>query len=204
MAIDYSIAAIPTEYNGRRYRSRLEARWCAFFDLLGWRPEHEPYDLGEWSPDFLVRPQGAQPILVEVKPIEECCDDTISRIDRACDKRKLWCGNEPKIAGVLLTRVAPRIVSPEKHDCVDIGWFANPYHTGGDDVHIGWVRDWDKPILLADVVHTEDNNYYTAMTGHADAAVRFMRREYRPYAEYTMGLWNAACNAVQWRGRDAT
>jgi len=32
MPIDYSIAAIPTVYNGIRYRSRLEAKWAAFFE----------------------------------------------------------------------------------------------------------------------------------------------------------------------------
>ena len=32
----------PTLYNGRRYRSRLEARWAAFFDLVRWPFEYEP------------------------------------------------------------------------------------------------------------------------------------------------------------------
>ncbi|MEA2669684.1 MAG: hypothetical protein QOJ33_2618, partial [Chloroflexota bacterium] len=29
--------AIPTTYDGVNFRSRLEAKWAAFFDLLGWR-----------------------------------------------------------------------------------------------------------------------------------------------------------------------
>ena len=34
---DYTkIAAIPTTYSGVVFRSRLEARWAAFFDLCGW------------------------------------------------------------------------------------------------------------------------------------------------------------------------
>ena len=36
------IKAIETIYNGRRYRSRLEARWAVFFDSLGIRFEYEP------------------------------------------------------------------------------------------------------------------------------------------------------------------
>jgi hypothetical protein len=68
MSLDYTIAAIPTEYRGRMYRSRLEARWAAFFDQLGWRHEYEPYDLGRWSPDFLLPDWN---VLVEVKPINE-------------------------------------------------------------------------------------------------------------------------------------
>lgn len=61
----YHIAAIPTIYRGRKYRSRLEARWAAFFDLLNWKHEYEPFDLGGWSPDFLL--QGK--VLVEIKPV---------------------------------------------------------------------------------------------------------------------------------------
>ena len=29
------IKAIPTEYKGYRFRSRLEARWAVFFDACG-------------------------------------------------------------------------------------------------------------------------------------------------------------------------
>jgi hypothetical protein len=64
--MEYTIEAKPTKYNGRLYRSRLEARWSAFFDLCKWRHEYEPFDLPGWSPDFLIK-EGTQ-ILVEVKP----------------------------------------------------------------------------------------------------------------------------------------
>ena len=51
------IKAIETEYNGYRFRSRLEARWAVFFDALGieYEYEKEGYDLGElgwYLPDF--------------------------------------------------------------------------------------------------------------------------------------------------------
>lgn len=67
---EYDIKPIPTEYKGRRYRSRLEARWAAFFAMLEWPFEYEPYDLGEWSPDFLLKGSEVN-VLVEVKPTEE-------------------------------------------------------------------------------------------------------------------------------------
>ncbi len=63
----YGIAAIPTRYAGVDFRSRLEARWAAFFDLCTWSWEYEPVDLKGWTPDF--RLNLAQPILVEVKPV---------------------------------------------------------------------------------------------------------------------------------------
>lgn len=59
--------AIPTEYRGIRFRSRLEAQWAAFFDLMCWRWHYEPIDLNGYIPDFIV--DGTEPILFEVKPI---------------------------------------------------------------------------------------------------------------------------------------
>ena len=59
--------SIPTIYGGTRFRSRLEARWASFFDLLGWEYEYEPFDLDGWIPDFMLA--GSTRILVEVKPI---------------------------------------------------------------------------------------------------------------------------------------
>jgi lipoate-protein ligase A len=52
--IDYRIASHPTMYKGVIFRSRLEARWAAFFDLLEWQWEYEPFDLVGWTPDFLI------------------------------------------------------------------------------------------------------------------------------------------------------
>lgn len=53
------IKAIQTRYNGRLFRSRLEARWAVFFDCLDINYEYEPegYVLqnGDWYlPDFLI------------------------------------------------------------------------------------------------------------------------------------------------------
>lgn len=64
--MEYTIEAKPTKYNRRLYRSRLEARWAAFFDLCKWKFEYEPFDLNGWTPDFIIK-EGTQ-VLVEVKP----------------------------------------------------------------------------------------------------------------------------------------
>lgn len=58
--------AIPTKYAGVQFRSRLEARWAAFFDLIQWDWEYEPLDLNGYIPDFVLKFQ--TPLLVEVKP----------------------------------------------------------------------------------------------------------------------------------------
>jgi hypothetical protein len=49
-----AVKAIPTVYRSTRFRSRLEARWAAFFDLAGWYWVYEPFDCGGWIPDFIV------------------------------------------------------------------------------------------------------------------------------------------------------
>jgi hypothetical protein len=64
----YTIQAHETHYAGVTFRSRLEAKWAAFFDLVGWKWEYEPIDLPGWSPDFLIH--GHCPLYVEVKPFE--------------------------------------------------------------------------------------------------------------------------------------
>jgi hypothetical protein len=71
----YTIKAIETEYNGVVFRSRLEAHWAAFFDIVGWEWEYEPLDLCKWIPDFRVKfpcghseCPGYHVLLVEVKP----------------------------------------------------------------------------------------------------------------------------------------
>jgi hypothetical protein len=52
------LKAIETQYAGCRFRSRLEARWAVFFDVLGiaWEYEPEGFELpsGPYLPDFLL------------------------------------------------------------------------------------------------------------------------------------------------------
>jgi hypothetical protein len=71
----YAIVAHPTWYAGVLFRSRLEARYAALFDLVGWKWQYEPFDLEDWTPDFRVEfpcdhgdCEGKHALLVEVKP----------------------------------------------------------------------------------------------------------------------------------------
>ena len=65
------IKAIETEYNGYRFRSRLEARWAVFFDALDVRYEYEPegFELpdGRYLPDFYL-PEFRT--YIEIKPFD--------------------------------------------------------------------------------------------------------------------------------------
>lgn len=64
-----ALKAIPTTYSGVTFRSRLEARWAAFYDETGRRWEFEPegYELpsGRYLPDFWM-PDGE--CFEEIKP----------------------------------------------------------------------------------------------------------------------------------------
>jgi hypothetical protein len=71
----YAFKSHPTTYSDTVFRSRLEARWAAFFDLIGWDWQYEPIDLEGWTPDFYVvfrcghsACRGSHSLLVEVKP----------------------------------------------------------------------------------------------------------------------------------------
>lgn len=64
------IKPIETEYNGYKFRSRLEARWAVFFDKAGIRYEYEPEgfeteDGTRYLPDFYLPDDD---MYVEVKP----------------------------------------------------------------------------------------------------------------------------------------
>jgi hypothetical protein len=67
--------AIPTMWQGIQFRSRLEARWAAFFTAMGWRWDYEPFDLDGYIPDFILHMH--EDVLVEVKPMSSI-DDLIA------------------------------------------------------------------------------------------------------------------------------
>lgn len=63
-------------YNGLRFRTRLEARWAAFFDLAGWEWRTNPSPVNDWLPDFHVtfpcthsECGGSHSLLVAVLPL---------------------------------------------------------------------------------------------------------------------------------------
>jgi len=80
--------AIETEYNGYRFRSRTEARWAVFFDVLGLKYEYEKegYDLGAaghylpdfWLPDLglWVEIKGGDPSVAELRKAKALCEAT--------------------------------------------------------------------------------------------------------------------------------
>ena len=78
------IKAIETEYDGHRFRSRLEARWAVFFNAVGLTYEYEiegfEMDGTRYLPDFYIPSlnrwfeiKGKPMSLNEIKKCEEFC-----------------------------------------------------------------------------------------------------------------------------------
>jgi hypothetical protein len=79
------IKPIPTEFNGIKYRSRLEARWAVFFRLLNvdFRYEYEGYSLnsGWYLPDFWLP---SLSLFVEIKPTIPSAEEQGKCRDLSC------------------------------------------------------------------------------------------------------------------------
>lgn len=79
------MTGIPTTYRGIEFRSRLEAAWAVFFDLLRWDWEYEPEDRDGWIPDFALIGSAGR-TLAEVKPfytLKEAEAHYVSKIEPA-------------------------------------------------------------------------------------------------------------------------
>lgn len=60
--------AVPTSFHGIKFRSKLEARYAAFFTNLGWTWEYEPRGADTPRTDFKVC-AGSGTLWVDIKPI---------------------------------------------------------------------------------------------------------------------------------------
>ncbi len=59
----------PVVFDGTWYRSRNEAKWAAFFDLVKWDVAYEQVRTGIWWPDFTFSGPSGRKIFAEVKPV---------------------------------------------------------------------------------------------------------------------------------------
>ena len=129
------IKAIETEYEGYKFRSRLEARWAVFFDACGvdWDYEPEGFDLPngqKYLPDFLLHGAGGRApsdLYVEVK-------GTMTKDD--ADKIMCFCSPTGGLSGegienpILIVGDIPRGENIEDimEYCSDVGYagFSGP------------------------------------------------------------------------------
>lgn len=180
----YTINAIETRYGGVRFRSRLEAKWAAMFDLLKWKWSYEPRDFDGWIPDFAI--YGSAVVYVEVKPVVEMPVGVVEKIDR--------CGlqGDAMIVG-------------------ERGPFPWPAGKTSDSTVsvIGWLRDgqdWSHAILgrwsdaAGEIGFCHDHqSFRDRISGGYDGGC-FGSLGTVEESE-SQSLWREACNRVQWRPR---
>lgn len=74
--------AIETRYNGRLFRSRLEARWAVAFDRTWFRWDYEVEGImlptGPYLPDFRLHRDDGSAMWVEIKPSHEVPERSFS------------------------------------------------------------------------------------------------------------------------------
>ena len=177
-----NVIAHRTFYAGVEFRSRLEAKWAAFFDLAGWSWEYEPHDLRGYVPDFIIHPsgRGTGPCLaVEVKPLN-------------------WDDSEHDRAHIELA----------KSKLAGADWEAEALIVGANvDAGLGLIRDdedkaWTRciPFRCLDCGRfsflAEDYHWHCRAGGCYDGNGHIDQRGWD-----AVEMFRAASNAVQWRPR---
>lgn len=180
------IKAIPTLHNGVQYRSRLEARWGAFFNLIGWRTEYEPCDFNGWIPDFAIF--GDNVVYVEVKPVDSFPEDVADEIDRS------GCENECLIVGLTPTQ------KWKWNDSVlRLGWLRQGGPPLDHECCGCWadavIGSWDSNPNGFGFCHSEQS-YTDRITGKYDGGA--FGSAHFDAAKFT-SIWRKACNEVQWK-----
>lgn len=200
----YDIKAIPTRYAGVNFRSRLEARWAAFFDLCGWKWEYEPFDLEGWCPDFLLK--GKRRALIEVKPIEfDGSDNALIRQAKSYAKKAFDTARRfrwPEEFGIPYSHANQNL----PYEVLIIG--NGPFRSDG------WCSDWTLGVLALEGWQSEDiaDLFFGNEPRLFDYAARYGSYQYRVGGEYDgdghlcpirsdapMSIWREAGNAVQWK-----
>lgn len=185
--------AYPTMYNGRQYRSRLEARWAAMFDLLGWSFEYEPFDLDGWIPDFVLTGGKWREVLVEVKPVSELWER--QKYERAIAKS----GRE---YDYLLVNAIPRVTdewpegNPNGNSNILFGEFLDY------DLFINNKHSWalDHAWIMFDGTHWGLCHPYMAFQDRITDVNWKKHDQTGTLANRFTRLWNESANRVQWNG----
>jgi hypothetical protein len=193
-----TIKSIPTSYAGINFRSRLEAKWAAFFDLCGWKWSYEPEGFDGWIPDFSL---GELPTLVEVKPFlrEEEWKSCIEKIVASGCKHNV----------VLLGSDATFFLDDKNQETPMIGWlvecYSNPWEpTSFDifDLNFGYTEGNDKLGLCpmgggwTNYIWDVPKNIYL---DHPNKWCRVYEDSDGKASRYLRAAWSQACNVTQWR-----
>lgn len=197
-----TLEAKPTAYKGINFRSRLEARWAAMFDLLGWTWEYEPECDGAYIPDFLLHGQGADScnVYVEVKP------EAIYQADRSAVIRKArlalgpFCDILVVVDGIFQAELGDACIGyMPPADSIDERVYRenDPYtevDMQGSDEHACLIKVIGLHGSPYDFRH-EWGFWKGRLSGFYDGNAGFMDVSMKD----ALALWSRAGNAIQWK-----
>lgn len=143
-----TIKPIETRAYGRRFRSRLEARWAVFFETMGFIWEYEPegfeIDGEPYLPDFRVwTPQG-EPAWYEIKPRHIAEAPKFYKFEAGLNGGQDW----ETITRCQLLSGDPLTVLEASHICPRCGFLLSSEHVDvyGDSASIYCEPcDWQTP-----------------------------------------------------------
>lgn len=169
---------IPTSFAGTNFRSRLEARWAAFFSIVGWDWVYEPVDGAGYVPDFLIK--GDSPLFVEVKP-------ATSETEYRQPVQKIVDGIGPHWNRDVLIVGADAVMRGDVAGIlVDFLHGPNDWNTSPAE----WVYC---PTCVSLGIATSSTSGHMRPCGHAAP------KGGDPANQHPRNLWALAGNAVQWR-----
>lgn len=194
------IKSHPTSYAGTMFRSRLEAKWAAFFDLLGWQWQYEPIDLNGWTPDFAIQGQEG-PTYVEVKPIEWTGDhDANNRQVRGqADLQKVFAyfRSTETPREVLVLGTAPSFITHQRKTSCGWGYFGSLlWHSPESGTPYVDAACLFKPQSGFDFC-AYYGSYHFRRSGEYDGDHHLHGAAIDE--EAVEALWREACNRVQWK-----
>lgn len=172
--------AIPTKSMGIWFRSRLEARWANFFELIGWGWDYEPFDLLDYVPDFVVEyDEMMVPYAGSLRPAGWIVAPATNRSAKTVRTRRLV---EVK------PEIDPAMLLPHGEKIDKSGWEGPASIVGATLVERG-------PHGLEMGVHRYDHRPLSANWWHNWGGPWVMAQR-----ERAMLAWREAGNRVQWRG----
>jgi hypothetical protein len=191
------VKGIPTRYRSTQFRSRLEARWAAFFDIVLWDWIYEPVDVRGYIPDFLI--QGNRPMFIEVGPcITE--SDYIDKSEKA-DKEAAHLQHDFLVVGVTPLPSRDRGETLTGYPIAGLMGEYIPLEvtlngSGGGMLYEWKAGGWHRCVKCRAVaVHHSTNDYTSRPCGHYDGD-HFLGG----ILEQTIDdYWQEAGNAVQWK-----
>lgn len=199
-----TFSAIPTLYNGIRYRSRLEARWAAFFDALSWDHVYEPVDCLGYIPDFAI--QFANPCTVECKPALDVAGmtDACVKIDRSG-----WRGDALVVGAQLWPEAIPheQLAMRPLISCVHDGVFvpapiARAEREGTTAINLGRFRHANTSTWVAAYLDCTRINTDVSDKSPIDTNVWSLTTACKALtpSQYMVAriAWADATNATQW------